>query len=185
MVNGITGLVKHPFEVARDWIQGLFASDGPIADALGKPLNWIAGVVSGITGLIKAPFETALSWIQTLFGPNGAIKSAIDGLIGIVRGVLQPVVDAINALIKAINKLPGPNLSYVSNPLTRGAGAQGYTAVTTGGVARTGGAVATGGRGLGTVVNITVNGAIDPYQTGRQVERALVRSGLVVGRVTA
>jgi hypothetical protein len=109
----------------------------------------------------------------------GTIKSAIDA----IGSAIDRVISAVSSLISKLRSIPTPHINWPSPPSWFNKLHLGAVAPPIPTTARRGGYGAPAvpmGRGLGATalaapggVHITVNGAVDPENTARQIQRIL------------
>lgn len=194
IMNALWSALKSGAMAAVNAVTG--AINGVIA-AAASVITWFRNTWATITSLITTPIKTATDKISGWFGDvwdavkdfprdfgdlftrvKNAITNALSGVgsgaIDTLRGWANSIIDVINKLIKAFNKLPGPDIPTIPHiTATAAASAARTVAVATPslGALLAGPAVAAGG--AGTVVNIEVTGAVDPEGTARQIRRLL------------
>lgn len=111
-------------------------ASGPVAGAfrligrglrpIGSAFKWVGGVIDRFVGGAFTSFTAAASFVfrtvlpslrrgfKLAFGGLGAIiTGAFDGVIGFLERRINNVIDVINGMIGAFNKLPGPNIGKI------------------------------------------------------------------------
>lgn len=141
-----------------------------------SPVPLLTRIWAPVERILKAPFVAVQAFIGGLFGDNGALVNVVRGVVGTITGIINGIISAINRAIDAINKVPGVNVGHIPGVSSYGAGPAARGAVGRSAAPRVAGVGAT------STVQITVNGAIDPYATAGQIERILARRGVIVGR---
>jgi hypothetical protein len=169
-------------------------------------LTWIViklGGVGNTMSLVGALFTEAWNaivaggeWVMDVISALGDVFAAVFGWIG---DVMQPVVDTIEWIANKLSFI-GDAAGWVGDlfgaPMQvqvagGGSGLMGAAAGMRGapliaGAAGSGVGPASGGTGpAGMVVNVTVNGALDPVSVGRQLEKVLRDYGRASGRQVA
>jgi hypothetical protein len=168
VVQEVAGKVSGFFTDAWAKIKAAFAWDpGP---TLTKAWN-------GIKAVLTKPFDDAWEAIKAIFGPEGLIAGLGSGVVTGMTAAFQKVIDIINKLIRAFNKLPGPDIGEISLNASS-SGTSGTPAAA--GTRTVGGVPVSSGGG----VTININGAIDPYATAQQIRRILARGAVISGRAT-
>jgi phage-related protein len=171
----VSGYLTGPFDAVKKVVADLFGKGGLIPRTVDAAVGLVKKAWAGVKDVLEAPFTAVKEFVQDLFGRNGPIMDAINGLTGLVAKVLDGVIAAVNTVIDTFNKLPGPNIGNVSNPLRSAPSSSGASARGLGAPA------AFAGTG-GTVINFHITGATDPYTVGGQIQKILVRRGLINGR---
>lgn len=185
-INGARAVVSSVVSGIRSAWSSLTSS---LRSAWSSAMSSIRSVVSSVRSFITSAFSGILARIRSV---TSGIRSAFATAFGAVRGVINGVISTIRSLIGWI----GDAISKM-NPL-KGVGnfigglfSGGYERAAVASTIPTNGApfylTAAGmvpryvaptrvrpERG-GTVVNVTVNGAIDPNETARQIKRILDR----------
>ena len=135
--------------------------------------GFIAGL-SGDKGLTEALSESqrgAENWGKAF----GGLATIIGGFIGFVREVIGLLTEFANQAIRLINLIPGTNVSYIPNvsPNASALGMLGAPALP---------APSSNTRENRTTVNnITVQGAIDPVSTARQIANTINKESSTSG----
>lgn len=179
--DAILNAIKSVFTwVKGNWPLLLAILTGPIGLAvLAITKNW---------DKIKAAAQTLLSWITGAFaGAFEAVKGAatrafnpIVTIVNSVKSAIDRVVDAVESLIGWLGRIKVPKISLPSIPgfgrsapsastAAPVAGVPSFTAATSSAAGLSRSSRSTGGARI----NITVNGAIDPEATARQIRRIL------------
>jgi hypothetical protein len=194
------------------WLLNIAMSANPIGIIIVAVAALVAGIIflinkfGGLTNIINATkivFERI--WNAILTGA-GFVWDIITGLgdvfasvFGWIADVMQPVVDVISWIADKLSWI-GDAASWVGDlfgaPMTvqvngsgammgAAAGMRGAPLIAGAGGMGVGPGSAGPGSGPGMVVNVTVNGAIDPVGTGRQIEKVLRDYGRATGRQVA
>jgi hypothetical protein len=159
----------------------------------------VRDVVDAVVGAVVGYFRTwidAIGWVWDKVSNLGDVfASVFDWILGLI----QPVIDAIAWVADKLSWI-GDAASWVGDLFSAGvnvnvAGGTGGMMGAAAGMrgapliaGAAGGVVgSSGGPGAapGMVVNVTVNGAIDPVATGRQIEKVLRDYGRATGRQVA
>ena len=202
-INGIGGEegLKGAFNNIVEVFKNIF---GPAIKAVEKAFDTVKDAVMDN----KDSFEKLWNFIKDYLSPflGGAFKLVIDGLglaLGVLVRAVAKVVDVFDSVFSAVKKAFDLMKQFVSfvgnNPVTRGiAGVfDGFRAA--GGPVSAGGTYMVGERGPelftpsrsgsiipnnamgGGGINITVNGALDPISTARQIANILNREATING----
>lgn len=140
-----------------------------------KPLFDIIGVLAEILG---GALSSAVRTVTKVLEPLGKILSGITGFLNGVASAARSVVSALKSIkIPSFGRGGGSRHSGGDVPGAPGTLvpilAQGGERVVPGGQANSNGAGGAGGGGA-TVINITVNGAVDKMGTARQIADLLI-----------
>ena len=80
-----------------------------------KAINWVINKFNSFVSFINGIINTVVSSFRAMgnkagdvFG--GAFKGVVNGVLGAIEWILNTPINAINKLIKTVNKLPGVNL---------------------------------------------------------------------------
>jgi hypothetical protein len=145
----------------------------------GFPVIWIVAAVAAVIAAvvllwmnwdkITAFFKRTWDAIVDAFGAAvDAIGGFFSDLWGDIKGFINRAIDAVNKLIAAFNKLPGPDLGNIPNVRSAGGAA---------GASRAAGTTA--GGAPSSVVNINFYGPVtDPESTARAIRRSLTGSAV-------
>jgi hypothetical protein len=198
--------IKSAFTGAVNWVGNLIDkignitipgfiknAIGDIRDALEAAWNWVGNLIGRI-GNISVPgaIETAVNGIKdaivtawtklgdlitrfTNISVPGTVKSAIDAIneaIGWLIGKVESLISALSRIHVPKVDLPGP----LGAPVPEGASVSRFAAP--------GVPAARAPSTIGQTVSITVNGALDPEATARQIRRILAGHNRRVGLVS-
>jgi hypothetical protein len=154
---------------------------GPIGIAVAIVVkNWdkIESAARSAFDGIKSAWETCVS----------ALKSAVSGLEAVLKApwdavasAIQWVIDKVNNLIGALGRIHVPKIDLPGPLSLGGSSAATGTAVTSRVAAPGVRALPRAGATSGGGISITVNGAIDPEATARQIQRILAGHATRVG----
>jgi uncharacterized protein YjbJ (UPF0337 family) len=151
--GAVREVVANAFRTVRDIVVPIF---GAIREAWGNMVGAIKGAVAGMAAILAAPFNAVKGAID-------AASNAVQTLIGWLGRIKVPSINLPN--------IPGFNMMQATTPAGLAAAPQVAAAPGQRAVQPTGG------------INITVNGALDPEATARQIRRILAghdrRMGLV------
>lgn len=183
-VKTVIGIYQTLWTVAKSVATGIKDAFTRAWDKVKGALGWnpvpvLRRAWSGIKDVLTKPFEDAWELIKDIFGPGGKISGIGDSAMGALSSAINNVIDAINAMIRAFNKLPGGDIPQI--PHVGSASSSSRAGVSA--MARTP-RVGLPAGGTGGNVNITIQGAVDPYGTARQIRRILARGAVISGRVT-
>lgn len=161
-----------------------------------SPLMRLVAIISGIVGIVILMYNK-FSWFRDLVSVLGDVFGSV---FGFISDVIGGVVDVISWIVDKLSWI-GDAASWVGDLFSAGvnvnvaggtagammgaaAGMRGAPMIAgaAGGVVGSSGGA---GAGPGMVVNVTVNGAIDPVGTGRQIEKVLRDYGRATGRTLA
>lgn len=198
-VIAVVLLVINNLDVLRGWWDIAFEAGRTairwVWDLLQQIGSWISGVFIGYVNMVGTAYSTAF----------GIAKSVVNALLAPIRAV----IDAVKSLIDWIGRISFPDIGgFISsiNPFssneaaTFGAPAGAATmmagpatfglrtmAATTSNpfLASFGGGAPGAGPAQVTNINVTVNGAIDPVSTGKQIRDILTRTDRSLGAVNA
>lgn len=208
VVKWFWGVLKHIFKVGFKVIKAIVV---PYFKVITWPfrtaLKFLKTAWQAVYGVIKEPLKAAWQWIKNAFGDIGewfgnafgnvktAIKDALSGIGGFFSGVFDSVksalisalnwiIDKINWLIRAHNKLPFVDdideIGMIEDPKKRKeaiAAASGYSNTRSGGAARTAGRAAAHGGMAGGLVTASGIVPFRGYQTGGLVGGSPRRPG--------
>ena len=118
VVTGIKNGVQSIFKKAVDIVVGIFNALKTQLHTIWSAISGVViGVVDGIKNGIKTAFETASNIAVSIFTTmkdavvgvfddiKTALKTVINGILGFIGGMVNGVVDGINLVIRAFNKL--------------------------------------------------------------------------------
>jgi hypothetical protein len=173
-------------------LEGLFSAFGKIAKAIKdneknlKPLfdafkafaSFVAEVLAPVIGeVLGAAFKIVGTLLSGLITGFAKLVGFIDGVITSIRNLINLVQN--NAAVKGISNLVN---SAFGGFRANGGAVTGGTPYVVGErgaelfVPKSNGTIIPNGMGGGTTINLTVNGAIDPEGTARQIVQLLNRS---------
>jgi hypothetical protein len=178
--------IKAALSTYVDFVKSVF---GPVLDGLRFAFNKIKDAVEDN----KESFKALLDFLKVLapyFG--GALKLAIQGIgiaLSVVVNIVADLIDGFRTLINLGQKIGGAiggmfgGGRAAGGPVSAGTtylvGEKGPELFTP---SRSGNIIPNGSMGGGSnVINITVNGAIDPISTARQITQILNREATLSG----
>ena len=178
--------IKAALSTYVDFVKSVF---GPVLDGLRFAFNKIKDAVEDN----KESFKALLDFLKVLapyFG--GALKLAIQGIgiaLSVVLNIVADLIDGFRTLINLGQKIGGAiggmfgGGRAAGGPVSAGTtylvGEKGPELFTP---SRSGNIIPNGSMGGGSnVINITVNGAIDPISTARQITQILNREATLSG----
>jgi len=123
--------------------------------------------IAGLTGEggLNSGFTETQKNAEAFGKAINVVAGIISGLITFIREAIGLVAALANELIRLINLIPKVNLPFFPNPAPS-AGTSSFNVPAPSGSTF-------GGRGMGQINNISVNGAIDPEGTARAIEKYL------------
>jgi len=133
-----------------------------------KGIPTLNAFIAGLTGDkgLSASLDQTQKGAESFGKAIGVVSGIISGFITFLREAIGLVVSLANELIRVVNIIPGVNIGSISNPAPSAARSSIPSVPTPSGSTF-------GGRGMGQINNITVNGAIDPEGTARTVANYL------------
>lgn len=172
------GIVDRAFSAVKNAITTAVEAAGRVVSSVWEgikavfrwsPLGLIIKYWDPIVETFRGIWDRVSGVVQ---GALDAIRTAIDTVAGVVRGMINGMIAGFNAAIDLANKIPGVNIGKIPTLQAASATSLYYPA---GGVSplTRAGSPAGSARAAGGAVNITVNGAIDPDATARQIRRIL------------
>jgi hypothetical protein len=204
----INTIVKDVVPAVQSFIEGIGGKEGisaaiknfidivksiaiPIFEGLRYAFDKIKGAVSDNKDSFEALFKFMKEYVAPFFG--GAMKLAIEALgtaLGIILGIVGKVISAFQTLISLGSKVAsfvggafgggragGGSVSAGTTYLVGEKGPELFTAGSNGAIIPNN-AISSGG---GNTVNITVNGAVDPISTARQIANLLNKEATLSG----
>jgi len=204
----INTIVKDVVPAVQSFIEGIGGKEGisaaiknfidivksiaiPIFEGLKYAFDKIKDAVSDNKDSFEALFKFMKEYVAPFFG--GAMKLAIEALgtaLGIILGIVGKVISAFQTLISLGSKVAsfvggafgggragGGSVSAGTTYLVGEKGPELFTAGSNGAIIPNN-AISSGG---GNTVNITVNGAIDPISTARQIANLLNKEATLSG----
>lgn len=194
-VIAIIVVLWHKSETFRGIVLGVWNAIKSAAIAAGNAIEsaW-SGTISFVTGIIRnardvingiwqgirGAFDTAMGGIRGAVSGLGAVLS---GPFNIMKGAIDAVIGAVQSLIHWLGSIHVPKISLPSIPgLGRAAPVvPAEPGLSRFGAPRVAGATTPRATGGASILNITVNGAIDPEATARQIRRILAGHDRRVG----
>jgi hypothetical protein len=201
-------IVKDVVPAVQSFIEGIGGKEGissaiknfidivksiaiPIFDGLRYAFDKIKDAVSNNKDSFESLFKFMKEYVAPFFG--GAMKLAIEALgtaLGIILDIVGRVISAFKTLISLGNsvakfvggafgggKASGGSVSAGTTYLVGEKGPELFTAGSNGAIIPNN-AISSGG---GNTVNITVNGAVDPISTARQIANLLNKEATLSG----
>jgi phage-related protein len=175
-------IIKTGLGAAITVVKGYFTILKTVASTVFEAIKTAAGKVKDAFGKVKDIVLKVVEKVRGIEMP-GAVKDAIDNVreaFDKVLGVIKDIIDFIGKI--HIPKMPdwipgvGKSGSAAAVNLARGSRGPSVTGASTRGA---GGSVTSGPS-----VQIIVQGAVDPYNTAKQVRKLITRAGLITGTVT-
>ena len=185
LVALVAGLVLayQKSETFRDIVDALGDTAKTVFGAIGGFIGDVATKAAGIVGTVKGAFEdmfkpldTAIGWIKdfTLSALTGAVSGAVSSVSGWFTSMFAPIQTAIGWVQDLIDKISNiPDLGDL-NPFGRilpGIGGFGEPAF--GGLPGQPFDKWGNQNPAWTAISLTVNGAVDPVNTARQIKKIL------------
>ena len=179
-VSAVLNAIKTFVSGAANWLKSKFTSG--VAAVVGK-FNSLRSTVSGVASRIKsalsgaasgmsAAFSRALGGVTRVFdrivGAARRMSGAVSGIIGRIKSAASGVTSKFSFSDGGFQLRPAvaSNLPDPGRPFRMEAAGQVLSPTRWG---------ATGGAPRTSIVNVTVNGAIDPNETARQIKALLSR----------
>lgn len=120
IISGIPQFIWNTFTTARNFITSIF---GNVASWFGNLFSQAANAIRNSFGSIVGFFRDIWANITSIFGRagtavgdaiGGAFRSAINGVLNGAVRIINGFIRAINSSVGAINKIPGVNISRIS-----------------------------------------------------------------------
>jgi predicted RecA/RadA family phage recombinase len=182
--EGISAAIKNFIDIVKSIAI-------PIFEGLRYAFDKIKGAVSDNKDSFEALFKFMKEYVAPFFG--GAMKLAIEALgtaLSLILGIVGKVISAFRTLIDLGSKVAGfvggvfgggkasgGSVSAGTTYLVGEKGPELFTAGSNGAIIPNN-AISSGG---GNTVNITVNGAVDPISTARQIANLLNKEATLSG----
>lgn len=176
-VVGAVIFMYSKFEWFRDLVGAIGDFFGSAWEAILTAIQWVWDKVSGLGDV----FSSVFGWISDVMSPVVDVISWIADKIQWVIDAAGDVGEFIGGLFSAPAAPPAAGRALYGAGGLRTAG----SLLTAGGGAATSPGGAVSGAAVGTVVNVTVNGALDPVAVGRQIEGVLRDYSRRTGRQVA
>lgn len=167
--SGILKLLKGPFEKGLAFIKTVVQA---IKDSAATVLEWMRNTWAKLTDLIVNPIKAAADLLRWVVD---GIRSVFESAFGLILKAIEKVSDALGKV-----KDFGKGVIDAINPFSIVAPPAPAPAVAPSVLARTTGRAVPSSRGGGVTIN--VNGALDPQQTARAVQRLLRDADVRAGR---
>lgn len=145
-----------------------------IKNLISTPVDQAGNLVDKVWTTIKNGFTTVKNGIT---GAVGDIKTSVVNGFNAILAPIQAVIDKVQGVIDKIKSIPTPKLPDL-NPFNGRTAASSTAPLFGVGASRVAAAAGTGQ----SVVNITVQGAVDPRATAEQIATILRRQGYRIGK---
>jgi hypothetical protein len=173
-VAAVANGIRQIWATVFGWIKSALST---VRGAFTSAFNSIRTGVSVVANAVKSAWASVWSALKSgasglvsaLRRPFDVVKSAIDSVIGAIQNLIS-WFGRIKVPKISLPKIPGFNSTAAVVPTTAAPVALGATRA----------ASSTRSTG-GSVINVTVNGAVDPEATARQIRRVLASHGRRMG----
>jgi hypothetical protein len=176
--EGRIARLRLAFEDVRDTLAERFLPflEKVIDFLLKKGIPTLDAFIAGLTGDkgLSAGLDQTQRSAENFGKTFAVVIGIIKGFITFVREAIGLVVSLANELIRVVNIIPGVNIGSIPNPAPSAA----RSSVPS--VPRPSGGGYTTGQG---VTNITIQGAIDPVSTARQVSQLINKEANTSGTI--
>lgn len=156
IVGWLRDKVPAAAAVLRERVTGVWQA---VRDKAGDAWDWVRNKVADVVDRIKSLVGGIVDKVR---GVGADIRSLLGGAFQAVRDKVQPIIDAVQSVIDLIGRIKLPSIGS-------GRGGGGSIPISPRTVAPAGPAAPT------QLVQVTVNGALDPDAVARQIERILSR----------
>lgn len=188
--SSVFNAVKGAAGTAATWVKSKF--EAAVAAVVGK-FNSLRSTVSGVASSIRSALSGAASGMSSAFSRAlGGVTGVFNRIVGAARGMASRVSSIISSIRSAASRATSmfsvfsdggfqmratvaSNLPDPGQPFRMEAAGQVLSPTRWGGTG--------GGTSNTSVVNVTVNGAIDPNETARQIKSILAKDARRDGAV--
>jgi len=172
-VAAVANGIRQIWATVFGWIKSALST---VRGAFTSAFNSIRSAVSSVANAVKSAWSSVWSALKS--GASGLV-SALRRPFDAVKGAIDSVIGAIQNLISWFGRIKVPKISLPKIPGFNSTTVVATSAPVALGATRAASSAST--RSTAGAVNITINGAIDPEATARQIRRVLASHGRRMG----